>query len=65
MYDELIVAFKAMKAAGISVSQAVDLANDGGKLAGWLYTNNFGVLAGIAAALVTTKCALCAIDSAY
>jgi hypothetical protein len=64
-YDQLILAFKAMKAARIPENQAIDLANDGGQLAGWLYDSEFGPLAGIAAAFVATECALCAKDSAY
>ena len=64
-YDELILAFKAMRAAGVSEADAIGLARDGGKLAGWLYANEYGPLAGPQPRDMATKCALCAKDSAY
>lgn len=64
-YDQLIAAYKVMKAAGLSEPDAVALADDGGRLAAALYQANFGIVAGIAAGLVTAGCARCAVDSAY
>ena len=51
-YDQLILAFKAMKNSGVSEGQAVEYAQNGAKLAGALYTAEFGLIAGLAAAFI-------------
>lgn len=64
-YDELIAVWKFLKDNGLSEDLARELASDAGQLAGALIEHGYGPLAGIAAALVTSQCADCAVDSAY
>jgi hypothetical protein len=63
--EQLIVAFKGLRARGWSEEQALNLSRDSKQVAALLPNSSLGALHSVAEAVVLTGCAECAVNYAY
>lgn len=63
--DDLVAAFEALRAKGVSEEEAVLVSRDPDELRRLLSAGSLGALHGTAEAMATSGCAECAVNKAY